>query len=162
MSGSVTIFHDLGKLVVPNTILEKPSALTASEFAVIKQHPYHTFSILNSISGIQVIAEWAAFHHERLDGNGYPFHKKSHEINVISRIISVADIFTALIEDRPYRKGLDVKAIKKILIDGSDSGALDSRIVKNLVDNLADIRKDVRTKQAHDRDFYQTEIERLN
>jgi HD-GYP domain-containing protein (c-di-GMP phosphodiesterase class II) len=156
------LLHDLGKLVVPNTILEKPSALTTSEFAVIKQHPYHTYSILNSISGIQVIAEWAAFHHERLDGNGYPFHKKSHEINIISRIIAVADIFTALIEDRPYRKGMNTTDIKKILIDSSDSGALDSRLVKNLVDNLGDIRKDVREKQALDRHFYQTEIERLN
>lgn len=65
------LLHDLGKLVVPNSILEKPAGLTQSEMAVIKQHTYYTFSTLTAIAGLQTIAEWGAYHHERLDGKGY-------------------------------------------------------------------------------------------
>ena len=156
------LLHDLGKLVIPNTILEKPSRLTSAEMAIIKQHPYHAFSILSTIAGFQTIAGWASFHHERLDGNGYPFHKKSYEINTGARIIAVSDIFTALIEDRPYRKGMDISGIKKILLDGASSGLQDARIVNHLVDNMEDIRKDVKERQDQERNFYRTEIERLN
>jgi HD-GYP domain-containing protein (c-di-GMP phosphodiesterase class II) len=158
---SAGLLHDLGKLVIPNTILDKPAALTDTEFAVIKQHPYHTFSILNSISGLKPIAEWASFHHERLDGSGYPFHKQAHEINMGARIIAVSDIFTALIEDRPYRKGMDASTIKKILLDLSASSSQDDRLVHLLLDGMEDIRKAVKERQVQARDFYQTKIERL-
>ena len=70
------LLHDLGKLVVPNSILEKPAGLTHTEMAVIKQHTYYTFSILTTIAGLQMIAEWGAYHHERLDGKGYPFQTR--------------------------------------------------------------------------------------
>ena len=69
------LLHDLGKLVVPNSILEKPAGLTHAEMAVMKQYTYHTFSILSTIGGLQMIAEWGAYHHERLDGKGYPFRR---------------------------------------------------------------------------------------
>lgn len=76
------LLHDLGKLVVPNSILEKSGKLTPSEFAVMKQHTYYTFSILSTIGGLQLIAEWAAYHHERLDGTGYPFRREGQEIKL--------------------------------------------------------------------------------
>ena len=72
-------FHDIGKLAVPNAILNKPAKLTRDEFAVMRQHTYHTFSIIHTIGGLRQIAEWAAFHHERLDGSGYPFHHEGSE-----------------------------------------------------------------------------------
>ena len=67
-------FHDIGKLVIPNSILEKPGKLTVDEFAIMRCHTYHTFNTLDSIGGLHRMAEWAAYHHEKLDGSGYPFH----------------------------------------------------------------------------------------
>ena len=154
------LLHDLGKLVIPNSILEKPAGLTTGEMAVIKQHTYYTFSVLSTITGFQMIAEWGAYHHERLDGQGYPFRRKAHEISLGARIMAVSDIFTALAEDRPYRKGMDTALIKKILLDMVSNGVQDSRIVSLLIENMGDIRKDVVERQGQARYFYQTEIER--
>jgi len=98
--------HDLGKLAIPTEILEKPEQLTAEEFSVVRAHSYHTYRILNKIPAFHKIAEWAAYHHEKQDGTGYPFHLGEAEMNQGSKIMIVADVFTALTEDRPYRKGL--------------------------------------------------------
>ncbi len=108
-------FHDIGKLVIPNSILEKPGPLAKEEMALMKSHTYYTYSIINSIGGIKNIAEWAAYHHERLDGSGYPFHCKADELSTGARIIMAADMFTALAEDRPYRKGMSRGEITGIL-----------------------------------------------
>lgn len=155
------LLHDLGKLAVPNSILEKPAGLTLEEMAVMKQHTYHTFSILITIAGLRMIAEWGAYHHERLDGKGYPFRRKAHEMNLGARIMAVADIFTALAEDRPYRKRMGIKPIKTILKDLASHGIQDSRIVNLLVENIEEIHKDVAERQEQARYFYQTEIEKL-
>ena len=132
-------FHDLGKLAVPNSILEKPGKLTKDEFAVIKQHTYFTYSVLNTIGGLDHIAEWAAFHHEKLDGSGYPFHVSHEKINTGSRIMAVADIFTAIAEDRPYRKGMERGRIVSILKSQVENNALDQKIVNLLIENFGDI-----------------------
>ena len=155
------LLHDLGKLVVPNAILEKPGGLTHSEMAVMKQHTYHTFTILSSIGGLQMIAEWSAYHHERLDGKGYPFKRKADEINLGARIMAVADIFTALAEDRPYRKGMDSGRIKDILQDLASYGIQDRRIVNLLLENTTEIRRVVTEKQERVLHYYQTEIAKL-
>ncbi len=151
-------FHDLGKLVVPNVILEKPGKLTTAEFAVIKQHTYWSYSVLNTIDGLGQVAEWAAFHHEKLDGNGYPFRINGDKLSSGSRIMAVADIFTALAEDRPYRLGMDRKNIERILIDNAGDGALDQRIVGLLLENFGEISEQVREKQAVAEDYYQQEM----
>ncbi|MCF6291285.1 MAG: HD domain-containing protein [Desulfobacterales bacterium] len=151
-------FHDLGKLVVPNAILEKPGRLTSGEFAIVKQHTYWSYSVLNSIDGLGRIAEWAAFHHEKLDGNGYPFRINADRISTGSRIMAVADIFTALTEDRPYRLGMDRKNIERILTDNAENSAIDKRIVGLLLENFADISEQVREKQAVTEDYYQREL----
>jgi HD-GYP domain-containing protein (c-di-GMP phosphodiesterase class II) len=153
------LLHDLGKLVVPNSILEKPGRLTAAEMAVMKQHAYHTFSVLSSIAGFQTIAEWGAYHHERLDGMGYPFRRDALQMSIGSRIMAISDIFTALAEDRPYRKGMDEESIKTILRDMASQGIQDSRIVGLLIKNMGDIRKDVAERQEQARHFYRTEID---
>ncbi|MGH2332028.1 HD-GYP domain-containing protein [Thermoanaerobacter mathranii] len=103
------LLHDLGKLAVPNFILDKPDKLTEEEFMVIKSHTYYTKKILKEIGGIDDIAEWAANHHEKLDGSGYPEGLKGDEIGEIDRHIAVCDMYQALTEDRPYRKGLEPK-----------------------------------------------------
>jgi len=152
------LLHDLGKLVIPNSILEKPAGLTQAEMAIMKQHTYHTFSILSSIAGFQIVAEWGAYHHERLDGTGYPFRLQAHEISLGARIMAVADVFTALVEERPYRSGMSLPAIKKILLEMATLHIMDSRIVRLLLDNIGEIYKSVSERQAQVREHYQTKI----
>lgn len=154
------LLHDLGKLVVPNSILEKPAGLTPAEMAVIKQHTYYTFSILSTIGGLQMIAEWGAYHHERLDGKGYPFKREAHEINLGARIIAVSDIFTALAEDRPYRSGMEAERIKTILQEQADRGFQDPRIIKLLFENMEEVSKAVKERQEQARYSYQVELEK--
>lgn len=101
------LLHDIGKLAVPSYILDKPNKLTDEEFGVIKSHTYYTKKILKEVGGIDDIAEWAANHHEKLDGSGYPEGLKDDEIGETDRHIAVCDMYQALTEDRPYRKGLD-------------------------------------------------------
>ena len=148
-------FHDLGKLVVPNSILEKPGKLTKEEFAVIKQHTYFTYSVLSSIDGFSSVAEWAAFHHEKLDGSGYPFHVAADKIDIGSRIMSVADIFTALTEDRPYRKGMERKQIEDIFISHVANKSLDKNIVNILLENFEEISTQVKSKQELSKEIFE-------
>lgn len=151
-------FHDLGKLAVPNSILYKPGKLTKEEFAVIKQHTYFTYMVLNSIGGLDQITEWAAFHHERLDGTGYPFHVSADTISTGSRIMAVADIFTALSEDRPYRKGMERNEVEKILTGQADRNFQDKRIVNLLLENYDEILIKVQQEQAVSRENYEKQL----
>jgi HD-GYP domain-containing protein (c-di-GMP phosphodiesterase class II) len=147
-------FHDIGKLVIPNSILDKPGALTKEEMAIMKSHTYYTYSIIKTIGGIENIAEWAAYHHERLDGSGYPFHCTAEDLSTGARILAVADIFTALAEDRPYRAGMEKPEIMRILKQYSSGGLLDSRMVNLLAENYDEIGRSVLDKQAEARAFY--------
>lgn len=120
--------HDLGKLRIPDHILEKPGPLTEGERAIMKQHSYETFEILRHIRGIEDIARWAAYHHEGLDGTGYPFHPGAAALSIEARILAVADIFQALVQDRPYRAGLPLEQVLRILDEETAGGRLDGEI----------------------------------
>ena len=150
--------HDLGKLAIPNSILDKPGSLTKEEMSVMKSHTYYTYSVINSIGGLKQIAEWAAYHHERLDGSGYPFHCVAAELSTGARIMMVADIFTALAEDRPYRKGMSKDGIVQIIKQFSDRSLLDTRIVNLLFENYNEIFPYVAEKQAVAREFYEKQF----
>jgi len=151
-------FHDLGKLVIPNSILEKPDKLTPAEFAIIKSHTYYTYFVLSSIGGLEPIARWAAYHHEKLDGSGYPFHCKANEMDSGARIMAVADIFTAIAEDRPYRAGMSKEAIYKVIRGQSDHNLLDAKFVDLLFDNYDEVYAYVREKQQTARSFYEDQF----
>ncbi|MCK4343467.1 MAG: HD domain-containing protein [Phycisphaerae bacterium] len=140
--------HDLGKLSVPTSILDKPGRLTKEEFFAVKAHTYHTFRILDTIGGMPQICEWAAFHHERLDGSGYPFHHTGDDLTLGSRIMAVADVFTAVAEDRPYRKGMPSKESLAVLQELAQKGALDSDVARVLKDAYGDIDEARRREQA--------------
>lgn len=140
--------HDLGKLAVPEAILEKPEKLTPAEFNIIKRHTYHTYRVLESMQGTELIATWAAFHHEKLDGSGYPFHLTACELSPGARIMAVADIFTALTEDRPYRAGLPVEQALQILHEKVTDRAIDGDIVATLLANVDDLNV-ARTTTQH-------------
>ena len=146
--------HDLGKMAVPNKILDKPDKLTAEEFAVMRQHTYFTYSVLNTIGGIQQIAEWAAFHHERLEGSGYPFHIDARKLNLGARIMAVADVFTALAEDRPYRDGMERQQVMAILTKMCTKGFLDARVVDVIEERYEEVIELMMARQARARESY--------
>lgn len=131
------LLHDLGKLHTPDDILDKPGALNSTERAIMNQHSYETYEILRHIEGLGEVARWAAFHHEGVNGAGYPFHPKERDLSTEARIIAVADIFQALVQDRPYRDGMKLEQVLEIINELSDTGKLDKEVAV-LVNQLAD------------------------
>jgi putative nucleotidyltransferase with HDIG domain len=112
------LLHDIGKARVPVAILEKPAALDAEERAIMNQHPQFGADALASATGLHPeMLDMVLHHHEMLDGSGYPHGLKGNEISDLVRIITIADIFGALIEQRPYRPPLSNEAAYKVLLD---------------------------------------------
>ncbi len=126
--------HDIGKVAVDNEILEKPGRLTEDEFAVMKHHAAYTYRILSGVDDFDEIRDWAAFHHERLDGTGYPFGKIVAELNTQERMMACIDIYQALNESRPYKQGMPHEQASEILWDMANKGWLDETIVKQVED----------------------------
>ena len=100
------LLHDLGKLSVPNTILDKSGRLSAEEWHTVMEHPRLTQQILARIQPFAELAEIAGAHHEKLDGSGYPNGLRGHQLGIESRVIAVADMYRAITEGRPYRQGV--------------------------------------------------------
>lgn len=150
--------HDIGKMAVPNRILLKESRLTDAEFAVIRQHTYHTYAIVRNMGFSRNIVESAAFHHERLDGSGYPFHVDRDRIGLGPRILAIADVFNALTEARPYRTGMAADTTRHVLRDMASSGALDGQLVgmlesryESMIEYLEEERR--KTRREYESDF---------
>jgi HD-GYP domain-containing protein (c-di-GMP phosphodiesterase class II) len=122
------LLHDLGKLAVPNTILDKPGKLTEEEFAIVKEHPRLSREILARVKSFQEMAEIAGAHHERLNGTGYPDNLCAEELSVEAKLVAVADFYRALVEDRPYRAGMSHPEAMKIL----EEAPLDKQCVSAL------------------------------
>lgn len=129
------LLHDLGKMAVPERILVKPGRLDAAEYNIIKSHTYYTYRILERVEGFEDINQWASYHHECLTGNGYPFRKKAEELSDEARIMAVCDIFTALVEDRPYREGLPREKVEQILLHKAEKKDIDGKWVQLLLEN---------------------------
>ncbi len=123
------LLHDLGKLKVPDEVLDKPAALNEEDRAIMLRHSFESYQILRRIDGLEEIALWAAYHHEMPDGGGYPFHAGSRELSREARIIAVADVFQALAQNRPYRESLPREEIIAILGEQAEMGHLDREIV---------------------------------
>ena len=133
IAGSI---HDLGKIRTPSEILEKPGKLTVEEFNVMKEHAFFSDLLLSRVSGFNEIRRWAALHHEKLNGMGYPYHLREGEIPFGAQIMAVADVFSAITEDRPYRKGMPEDKVKSILLENADRGELSRLIVDLLIANF--------------------------
>lgn len=103
------MYHDIGKISIPDAILNKPGKLTFEEFETIKTHTQIGYQILKAADEYSGLAEFALSHHERWDGKGYPRGLKETEIPLFSRIICIADSFEAMTANRPYRKGMSVE-----------------------------------------------------
>lgn len=124
--------HDVGKLVIDQDILEKPDKLTYQEFIHIQNHAYYSHAILSSIEGFEDIAGWASLHHEKLNGSGYPFGKCGEELNKNERLMACIDIYQALTEERPYKKGFSHKKTIQMLNRMAQDGLIDGSIVNDL------------------------------
>jgi HD-GYP domain-containing protein (c-di-GMP phosphodiesterase class II) len=108
--------HDLGKIKIPEQILNKPKKLTEKEFEIIKKHSEIGFSIVRNLPEFYDIAEAILYHHERFNGSGYPTGKKSQEIPLYARILSIADAYEAMTSNRIYRKALTEEKAQQIII----------------------------------------------
>jgi putative nucleotidyltransferase with HDIG domain len=113
------LLHDIGKIGIDSSILNKPGKLTEAEFDVIRSHPDIAANILGSLDFLKAVVPLVHHHHEHFDGTGYPFGLVGEAIPRGARIISVADAFNAMTSDRPYRKALSLEAATQELIDNS-------------------------------------------
>lgn len=105
--GEAGLLFDIGKLNIPDFVLQKPTNVTLDEYELIKKHAQFGYSILLKTKGISSNIKYAALHHhERLDGSGYPLRLGENQIHDFAKIIMVCDVFDALITDRPYKKGI--------------------------------------------------------
>lgn len=141
-------FHDIGKVVIPSEILDKPGVVTWDEMETIREHPYYTQRILKELKGLGRYAEIAAQHHERLDGSGYPFHLKGEDLHPESEILTIADIFTALVETRSYREGLSQAETFSILDSYERSRTLNTAIIGLVKRNYHDLRALIKQSYA--------------
>jgi HD-GYP domain-containing protein (c-di-GMP phosphodiesterase class II) len=134
--GRASLLHDIGKLAISNRILDKPGPLTEAELAKLKNHPLLTEEILQRVPSLAGIAQIASAHHERLDGGGYPHGLAADELTMPMRVLAVADVFSALTADRPYRPAYSSDRALELMradvpqrLDGDAFAALEMLVV---------------------------------
>ena len=126
--------HDLGKLLTPIEILEKPAKLTYEEMEIMKDHVIQTGMILKGL-GLEEVGRIAEMHHEKLDGTGYPYGLKDEEIPMEAKILAVADILRALMERKSYKEEFSKDRTLDILQAMADDNKIEKDIVKVVVEN---------------------------
>ncbi|MBN2525424.1 MAG: HD domain-containing protein [Deltaproteobacteria bacterium] len=135
------LLHDVGKLMIPSSVLEKQSALSAGERRCIQSHAIVTDVILSTFPGFDAVSDIAALHHEHLNGTGYPYGVSAAGLDITVRIIAVADIFAALTEERSYRHGeSNASAIHRLSML-AEKDIVDSNVVSRAQDVLLTVKK---------------------
>lgn len=130
------LLHDIGKSKISKTILHKPGKLTDEEFKIIKQHPVHSYSILKDVTTLHEDVLYGVLtHHEREDGSGYPSGITSERINLIAKIVAVADIYDAMTSERIYRKNQSPFEVFELMQNGS-FGELHPAILNKFIKNM--------------------------
>jgi putative nucleotidyltransferase with HDIG domain len=150
------LLHDIGKLSVPNMVLEKPGALDTGEWEIVKRHPYYSHEILRRITGFEELSEVAASHHEKLDGSGYFRHLPAEQISREARILVVADIFDALSAKRPYRDAMPLEKVFGIMQKDAPR-ALDGECVEALIAAETNLESTSKSLQGLSRSVENTE-----
>jgi len=117
----VGLLHDIGKIGIPESILNNPGKLTALEYYIMKEHPLKGVKIIQAIDGMEEVALWVKHHHERWDGQGYPDGLAGEQVPLASRIIAVADTFDAMVSNRAYRRAMTHAKALEILRDVAGS-----------------------------------------
>ncbi|HEX2947705.1 MAG TPA: HD domain-containing phosphohydrolase [Clostridia bacterium] len=130
MSG---LIHDIGKVGVPELILNKPGKLDEDEFEAIKRHTVIGETICRPLNSLSMCLDPIRHHHEKIDGTGYPDGLAGDQLSIDSRIIAVADIYDALTSDRPYRDKMPIEQVKEIILGDMNRGKLDKTVVKELI-----------------------------
>jgi HD-GYP domain-containing protein (c-di-GMP phosphodiesterase class II) len=126
--------HDIGKIKIPDEILNKPGKLTDAEFTIMKTHANHSIDLIKKTPGISKLSlEVAALHHEKLNGEGYPFQVKGKDIHKYGRMIAICDIFDALTANRCYKDGFSHDKAFSILRELATSNHLDSKLVEKFI-----------------------------
>src|SRR6266404_169139 len=141
------LLHDIGKIAVPDHILNKPGKLTAAEFEKMKMHPIAGAQILSRVEFPYPIVPVVRHHHERWDGNGYPDGLRGEDIPLTARILSVVDCFDAVREDRQYRKGMTREEAIDVIIRGSGI-QYDPRVVGTFISYLPEFETEIRTHRG--------------
>jgi HD-GYP domain-containing protein (c-di-GMP phosphodiesterase class II) len=140
------LFHDIGKIAVPVSILNKKGSLTSEEFEIVKRHTADSAEIIQDFEELAHLSDFIRHHHEKMDGSGYPSGLKGEEIPLFSRIIAVADIFEALVGERPYRQPM---APCKALSLMESEMSLDPVVLSVLRVNMEGILKVLKIKGAY-------------
>jgi HD-GYP domain-containing protein (c-di-GMP phosphodiesterase class II) len=110
--------HDIGKIVIPEAVLTKPTALTEDEWRLVRQHPEYGYRLARMVPGFGVVADIIRQHHERYDGTGYPSRLVGNGIRVEARVLAICDSWAAMLVDRPYQPALSVAAAAEQLRQG--------------------------------------------
>ncbi len=126
------LLHDLGLLGVPARIMSKPDILSVTEMQLMRQHPANSEMVLQDLPGFEEVAVWIARHHERPDGRGYPEMLAGDDIPLESRILSVADVHSAITAERPHRGAMTRKDAKQLLL-GAAGTQLDAELVRTFI-----------------------------
>ena len=135
--GTAALLHDMGKIYTPNEILDKPAKLSYEEFEIIKHHSEDGYLyVKDNLSINNKVYAGIYQHHERYDGTGYPLGLKGKTISLFGRIIAMADVYDALVSDRPYRKGVLPSDAVEFIMGGSGT-MFDQRLVKILATKIA-------------------------
>jgi HD-GYP domain-containing protein (c-di-GMP phosphodiesterase class II) len=126
--------HDIGKIKIPDSVLNKPGKLSDDEFTIMKTHANHSIDIIKEIPGVNELSlEIAALHHEKLNGEGYPFQVKGDDINQYGRMIAICDIFDALTANRVYKEGFTHNKAFSILRELAKNNHLDTTLVDQFI-----------------------------
>jgi putative nucleotidyltransferase with HDIG domain len=133
------MLHDVGKIGIPDSVLKKPGKLTAQEFEIMKQHVVLSELIVRGIPQPPGVLDAVSHHHERYDGRGYPYGKRGDQIPLLGRIMVVADAYSAMCIDRPYRKGLSWAEVRNELLRGAGT-QFDPEIAVLFVEAIDELR----------------------
>lgn len=126
------LLNDIGKIGIPDSILNKPGRLTTDEYDLMKKYPEFGWAVLRMFPGFEQVSLFILHHHENFDGSGYPAGLSADEIPVGSRIVSVIDAFDAMVSNRPYRRGLPAEeAVRRLHKDSSTQ--FDTNVVRCFV-----------------------------
>lgn len=139
---AAALLHDIGKLAIPEYILNKPSALTESEFQKMKVHPSVGADILDSVPFPYPVVPYVRYHHEKWDGSGYPQGIRGEDIPLGARILSIADCYDALRSDRPYRPKLS-REVALDYIKGDAGKSYDPRLVDQLIRHIDRLDREI-------------------
>lgn len=153
------LLHDIGKIAIPRDTMEKENALSDIEFIKMKAHPYLANRILSSISGFHRISKWVSEHHERLNGQGYPFGINDNELSMGSKLLAACEFFVSLSEKRSYRDEISPNQVKSILLSQVKSGILDERIVHMILKNFLNYQNVIKNIYNQEKKNYNRQLE---